>query len=245
MENFTKKILMKSFLRSCKDLVTNKTFNGGTLAICLGNQASDLDSIVSSIVFSYAQYKRDKITSIPIINIPADEYNLRTDATWFLEKFGISGEDLIFYHQNPTLIDVLESLGKENNLQVILTDHNKLTPEQEPLLGNFVYQIIDHHVDEKCYDIPSERRIIDLIGSSCTLVAELLSDDMLREDRECCEALLGTILLDTMNLEPKFKKVTPRDEKQALRLLALLSFEQKQREELFEKLFFERFKFPS
>ena len=197
-----------------------------------------MDSIVSSIVFSYALYKRDKTTSIPIINIPADEYNLRTDATWFLEKFGISGEDLIFYHQNQTVIDLVETFGKENSLRVVLTDHNKLTPEQEPLLGKFIYQIIDHHVDEKCYDIPSERRIIDLIGSSCTMVAELLSDDLLTEDKDCCEALLGTILLDTMNLDPKFKKVTPRDEKQALRLLSLLEFNQKQREELFEKLFF-------
>src|SRR3989338_5747226 len=115
-------------------------------------KASDLDSIISSIVFSYAEFKRNNITSIPIINIPADEYNLRTDATWFLEKLGINGDDLIFYHQNQTLVDMLEKFGKENSLSVTLTDHNKLTPEQETILGKFVNQIIDHHIDEKSYE---------------------------------------------------------------------------------------------
>lgn len=205
--------------------------------------ASDLDSIISSITYSYALSKKNNVKTLPIVNIPQDEYNLRTDATWFLEKFGVGVEDLIFYHQNPTLIQILEKLAQENTLRVVLTDHNKLAPEQEDLLGKFVYEIIDHHADEKHYTsiVTPEKRTIELIGSTCTLIAEKMSHDFLSKEREFCEALLGTILLDTVNLDPKFKKVTPKDETQAKRLANIISFSKKDQDELFEKLFFERF----
>ncbi|KAG2375331.1 hypothetical protein C9374_009954 [Naegleria lovaniensis] len=231
---------MKAFLRSCKDSLKN---NDSIHSVCIGNQASDLDSIISSITYSYALSKKNNVKTLPILNIPQDEYNLRTDATWFLEKFGVGADDLIFYHQNPTLTRILEKLTQENTLRVILTDHNKLAPEQEDFLGKFVFEIIDHHADEKHYSstVTPENRTIELIGSTCTLIAEKMTDEFLNKEREFCEALLGTILLDTVNLDPKFKKVTPKDETQANRLANIISFSKKDQDELFEKLFFERF----
>ena len=203
--------------------------------------ASDLDSIVSSITYSYALTKQGNRTTIPIINIPRDEYNLRTDAFWFLDKFGIGADDLIFYHQNQYLQGVLSEQANSNSLYVVLVDHNKLAPEQEGLLGRFVNEILDHHIDEKCYSVASDKKVVELIGSTCTLVSEKMSDEFLKNERQLTEALLGTILLDTMNLEPQYKKVTPKDEQQAKRLIVILGYTKKEQDELFDKLFYERF----
>ena len=75
----------------------------------------------------------------------------------------------------------------------------------------------DHHQDQW----PAELQVnktIELVGSCCTLVAEkLLALDML--DSNMCSLLVGTILLDTINLDPRAGRTTHKDKEIVSRLL--------------------------
>ena len=68
---------------------------------------------------------------------------------------------------------------------------------------------------------PAELKVnktIELVGSCCTLVAEkLLAVDIL--DNMMCSLLLGTILLDTINLDPRAGKTTDKDKQIVSRLM--------------------------
>ena len=68
---------------------------------------------------------------------------------------------------------------------------------------------------------PAELKVnktIELVGSCCTLVAEkLLAVDIL--DNMMCGFLLGTILLDTINLDPRAGKTTDNDKQIVARLM--------------------------
>ena len=82
-------------------------------------------------------------------------------------------------------------------------------------------------------------RIIAPVGSGATLVAErLLKSGPQPSDPALSMLLLGTILLDTVNLNPAAKRVTPRDEQAAGRLLQLTAADRKS---LFDRLQAEKF----
>ena len=96
--------------------------------------------------------------------------------------------------------------------------------------GDDIVEIIDHHDDEFCHlSVAEGRRLVEfqvgvvLVGSTCTLVAEWLehffvrnqqtflneesgakNNDMVKYiDPGISLALLGMILLDTINMNPK------------------------------------------
>ena len=81
---------------------------------------------------------------------------------------------------------------------------------------------MDHHQDEGCHTTSANIRNIAFenqkatVGSTCTLVTEVLMQDQRISttgvDAEVGIALLGVILLDTMNMNPDSGKGTKRDE---------------------------------
>ena len=89
---------------------------------------------------------------IPLIQIPKDDFTLRTDVVWLFEKVNLEWQNLIFYDDFKGLLSsdsIMNRLGKDR-FKVILTDHNVLSRhlrQWEP----FVVEIIDHHQDEKKY----------------------------------------------------------------------------------------------
>lgn len=126
----------------------------------------------------------------------------------------------------------LEPMSREGRLALTLTDHNQLCAELSPL-GQGVVEIVDHHFDVGAYPgVVGERRAIAYdategrgIGSACTLVAEAVlngsaargaavDDDAVGRRGPSVDVailLLGTILLDTINLSVAAGKATPRD----------------------------------
>jgi hypothetical protein len=60
-----------------------------------------------------------------------------------------------------------------------LTDHNRLAGHQEKW-APIVEEIIDHHKDEKLYNVP--KRTLAVVGSACTLVAEVIVNDTKHKD---------------------------------------------------------------
>ncbi|MEI2422224.1 hypothetical protein V6O07_18230, partial [Arthrospira platensis SPKY2] len=99
--------------------------------------------------------------------IPRADYKLRTEATFLFSAVGIEPEMLTFVDE----IDLAALAGKDE-LLLALVDHNVLAASQQGLAGS-VSGVVDHHQDEGGF-AEARPRIVEPVGSACTLVAELL-----------------------------------------------------------------------
>ena len=143
----------------------------------------------------------------------------------------------------------LDELNNGKRLRLHLVDHNKLfnDPQLEDagayvsrivvrfyggwasfsidssVLTLSVVEVIDHHKDERSAQC-SCRSKIEMVGSCCTLVTEAIlkeSPDFLTSDSAVVPLLLGTLLLDTVNLSEQAGRTTPKDLAMVQRLHAL------------------------
>jgi exopolyphosphatase len=220
--------MLNKFLSSATKLSLENTPN---LFVVLGNEAMDLDSIVSSITYShFLQCKNSKNVYVPIMNIPRQDLRLRTEVTWFLQKLEIDSNNLLFWPDIKNL--------KEYSL--ILVDHNHLASYQDHL-GSKIVEIVDHHHDDKLYECA--HRNIEMVGSTCTLIArEILKSQI--PTMEIAHLLLGCILLDTQNLDTNFK-ATPLDIDVALQLRSICGMTELDQTSLYSDLLRERFSVES
>lgn len=224
---------LSAFLRSLSHVDRD-----GHLTAVLGNEAADLDSMASSVLYAHllsATKQSGGRDVLPIINIPRSDFSLRTEAVWLFSEAGVDVDSLVFIDE----VD-LESIQKSGHLDLVLVDHNKL-PAFLSSLSAPVVEVVDHHADEGLY--PDAKRDVAPVGSCATLIAEryLASmPDLL--DKSTAKLLLGTILLDTVNLDPEAKRATSRDEDAVGQLLKVAGMS---RNELFDKLQFEKFNVAS
>jgi exopolyphosphatase len=202
----------------------------------IGNEAADLDSMASAVLYAYSKAHDasadSKTTYVPVINVPREDFKLRTEAVYLFQEAGVNPQWLIFSDE----ID-LASLKMAGKLKIALIDHNRLASVQESLT-DCVTEIIDHHKDENLFASASPR-VIEPVGSAATLVAEIILNqgkDLL--DEGSAKLLLGTILLDTVNLDPEAKRATPKDQQIVDKLLALTGVN---RQQMFDKLQAEKF----
>lgn len=208
-----------------------------TITIVMGNEAADLDSMASALTYAYFLKERKLAENpVPLINIPSGDFKLRTEAVFLFKEAGINPQNLISVED----ID-LDTLNNNGNLRIVLTDHNKLGSHQEKY-KDAVIEILDHHADEGEYS-SNVKADIRPVGSACTLVAERYlaeAPELLNESTGTL--LLGTILLDTVDLDPEAGRVKPEDEKAAFALIKKLDLNRK---DLFNKLQFEKFNVSS
>jgi len=179
----------------------NRKFDQTT--IVMGNQACDLDSLVSAITLAYWKYRVQKINTVGFIPIKRDELLYRTEIAYLLNLLKIHSESFV----------MLDELDLLKVTQCILVDHN-LPTGPFVVLSPVVEEIVDHHEDMKG-DFPNlKSKQIEFVGSCTTLVAEkfIKEADYLLDDTILCELFINTILLDTINLDPAMRKVTPKDE---------------------------------
>ncbi|HQJ23303.1 MAG TPA: DHH family phosphoesterase [Rectinema sp.] len=205
------------------------------ICIVMGNEAADLDSMSSAL--TYAWYKSEsipieKIAFVPLIPIPRDDFKLRTEAFYLFHEARINEDSLFFIDD----ID-MHALHTKGALRLIIVDHNKLGKSFSEYSED-IDEIIDHHQDEGQY-LNVQHRIIEPVGSTATLVTiNILRDLKTKIDQNIALLLAGTILLDTVNLDPKAGRVTEKDEEM---VNALLPIARKSKDELFSKLQYEKF----
>jgi exopolyphosphatase len=222
--------MLNHFLFDSKFSLNKKS----TVCFVTGNEASDLDSMASSVVYAYlleTLNKDDNTIYLPLINIPRDDFKLRTEAVYLFSEAGIQTDNLIFTDEIN-----IEEIAKSGKLKMILVDHNKLTGKLEKY-SDLVTEVIDHHKDENLYS--DDIKTIEPVGSTATLIAEKMieiNNNIL--DENTALLLTGTILLDTVNFDPKAKRTTLKDEKTAGYMLENFNLD---RERLFDKLQFEKF----
>ncbi|XP_031556735.1 exopolyphosphatase PRUNE1-like [Actinia tenebrosa] len=204
---------ISNFLLKSKCLLESSQYS--SVHVVLGNEACDLDSAVSAIVYAYNLFTLTSMEGspehvaeiiVPVLNIPRKEYRLRTEITFTMEKFGIDCRHLVFVDE----IDLL-GLKEQGKLAVTLVDHHVLSQGQAELNDNLV-EIIDHRKDQTPSS-SSYTKTIELVGSCSTLVAEKI----LQNNRQGLEysqvsyLLLSSILLDTVNLDPRAGRKTDKD----------------------------------
>ncbi|KAM6968118.1 exopolyphosphatase PRUNE1 [Aplochiton taeniatus] len=175
--------------------------------VVLGNEACDMDSMVSALVYAYFLFKTQSqgLTAVPVLNIPRSEFALRTDSMLLLSRSGLRADLLLFRDQ----LD-LRALNQAGRLALTLVDHNVL-PAADSDLEGAVLEVIDHHLLEKarCAACPVT---VETVGSCATLVTERIvqrAPEVL--DQQLALLLYGTIVLDCVNMSLEAGKVTPKD----------------------------------
>ncbi|GAB6019162.1 hypothetical protein CHUAL_000781 [Chamberlinius hualienensis] len=222
---------METYLYSTKANLA-RLHKGDRLHIVLGNEACDMDSVASSLIYAYFIYKtnlRPDTVVVPVLNIHQRDFQLRPDIGRFLEEINISTELLTFRNN----LD-LKALSSGHRITLTLVDHNILSKEDREL-HDFVDEVIDHHNKEVDYNQSKCQVTIEPVGSTCTLIAEKIlrvKPELL--DSKMALLLYGTILLDTCCLNPEAQRVTPKDKGMIEKLEPIL--EGVKRLELFDKL---------
>lgn len=213
---------MKRFLQ--KQVLKVSQLPRQRVALILGTEAADADSIISALCLAYlkdaAQGRADSDSAtppsiyIPLAVVDRSKLHLRRDVQLLLQRAGLDLEDLICISD----ID-LQHFKENHDLKLILVDQNTV-PSCAISCAELVEEIVDHHLDAGnlvwitgplrniAYDASNARA---LVGSACTLVAEsYLSSGFMTED--VAVLLLGVIALDTFDMDPVIDKGTPRDE---------------------------------
>ncbi|XP_013884000.1 exopolyphosphatase PRUNE1 isoform X2 [Austrofundulus limnaeus] len=189
---------MEDFLRSCRRVVKEDLGPAGPgIHVVLGNEACDLDSMVSSLVFAYFLSKSagGETLAVPLLNIHQSELVLRSDNIYLLQQTGLSADQLLFRDQ----VD-LRALHAAGRLQLTLVDHNVL-PSSDRDLEGAVVQVIDHHHLERSPS-PSCLLTVEMVGSCATLITEHI-------------LLKAPEILDQQLAQLLYGKVTPKDRQYA------------------------------
>ena len=195
-----------SFLSSTRSLPFNN--------VVMGNEACDLDSAVCAIVLSFLLSSRTGQLHAPLLNVPRGDLCLRPDVVRALEDASVDPGQL-FFLDDPEL----KNLSRH---RLHLVDHNRLCPAQASL-EEAVVQIVDHHRDDG-RSPAAEREIFFPLGSCASLVARRVLEEKLVEER-VARLLLGPILIDTGNLDPKLGKTEKLDQEMAAALAPLCGLE--------------------
>ncbi len=204
------------------------------LHVVLGNEASDMDSMVSSLVLAWylsALYPpHSGNLFVPLMNLARSELILRSDVLFAFARVGLLDSTLLWCKDEVDW----SALHRRASVVAILTDHNNLSAELEPPLAPFVVGVLDHHRDEGLYPLSqiAQNRLIVFPTGSCT---SLLGEIMLRNAPWILSAeafgpidpspaavmpgplaalvlLHSTLLMDTSNLSEKAGKKTKIDE---------------------------------
>ncbi|KAF9936951.1 Exopolyphosphatase [Mortierella alpina] len=226
---------MDTFLASIQPRL--KSEPTAPVIVVSGNESADLDSIVSAVTTSFFLSRlqqsvlgQSNAIVVPFVNIDREDLALRSDVVYLLASSNISSDDLFFRDQLPQLESILQR--GPDQLSLFLVDHNQLAIGMSSLSTAKVVGILDHHVDAGLYKDTAKIRRIETVGSCASLIADQFLNDTIALDlkttngkgepdwiQQSARLLLGPVLIDTRNLNPEFKKVTPLDVKIAQQLM--------------------------
>ena len=160
---------LSQFISLCRSRLP---YTKRVILVC-GNEACDLDSMISSLVYSHFKSHIDPDPSVlyaPFWQVERVDISLRPEAVWLFDILEL--KDVI---EKVFCLDDIEMLENLDVIrQVILCDHNRATV----FLDADVVEVIDHHADTKTH-LYTSKYIVREVGSCCTLIAqELLSSEV-------------------------------------------------------------------
>ncbi|XP_042081883.1 exopolyphosphatase PRUNE1 isoform X1 [Haplochromis burtoni] len=206
---------MEEFLTSCQRAVKLSSDQVGPgFHVVLGNEACDIDSMVSALAYAYFLSKtaHGEMLVLPLLNIRQSELRLRSDSVFLLRQAALSLDLLVFRDQ----LD-LRALQRAGRLRLTLVDHNVL-PSSDSDLEEAVAEVIDHHHLER-EPSPTCPVTAETVGSCATLVTERIiqrAPEIL--DLQLAHLLYAAIVVDCVDMSPAAGKVTPKDSQYAAAL---------------------------
>ncbi|KAG8906977.1 Exopolyphosphatase [Tulasnella sp. 403] len=170
--------------------------------VVMGNEAGDLDSIASSLAFSYLASNLNKQPTVAIVQTRREDLYLRLENLYAFELASLDPDqqDLLCIDDIPADSPLF------TNAKFILVDHNTLVSTWEG--KGKVVGIIDHHDDERNHLDAQFREIVTPVGSCTSLVTkhfEAAWNDTVPP--EVATLLLSGIYIDTNALKPGDKGV--------------------------------------
>jgi exopolyphosphatase len=174
----------------------------------MGNEAGDLDSVASSIAYSYLNSLRDHPT-IALIQTPRPDVILPLRAE---NLHAFAAAKLSPDHDDILCIDDLPVPPSALTTTFALVDHNSLLPLWADRPAGApeakVVGIVDHHEDEKKHLDASPREIAVPLGSCASLVAKVFGETWTNAiasssppPPELATLLLSAIYIDTGGLK--------------------------------------------
>ncbi|KAL8767933.1 MAG: hypothetical protein Q9209_005721 [Squamulea sp. 1 TL-2023] len=171
---------LRVFLAYAKKGLFTAIQSSQKITIVAGNESADLDSLTSSILYSYIRSLAPPATAfsqlyVPLLNIHAADVHLRPEFQAVFRHAYIDASHLV------TLDDLPEGNGhdlKLENTRFILVDHNNLQGELGKKYAAFVHGVVDHHEDKRSVipDTDPEPRVIEKCGSCTSLVVRSLKE---------------------------------------------------------------------
>ncbi|CRG95541.1 conserved Plasmodium protein, unknown function [Plasmodium gallinaceum] len=220
--NSNSKNTLSAYLYSCKyflsqyskNIESNKNVH---FVFVFGNITADLDSVCSSIIYSFFLYiwfclkkkaeKKKNIDEIkffiPVINIKKNDIKLKILITWWLRKSEILSDEDVFVFQDD--IHLLEVLKHNNKYDICLVDFNDFEVNNIYNINN-VKSIIDHHmIKEGSENKRITKSIYPIYICSCMVIIAYLyknSSEFLGIpfiNKNMMWLIYGTILRDSNN----------------------------------------------
>lgn len=140
------------YSKFCRSLLSSES--DSKCILVMGNEACDLDSMISSLVYAYYKHlsSNEAILYIPFWQIKREDIELRQECIYLFQSLGL--EEVL---KNVFCLDDLPilfaSVAKKdifaNVIGAILCDHNKITLEVSENIN--VVAVIDHHVDTQAH----------------------------------------------------------------------------------------------
>jgi len=154
-----------------------------------GNEAGDLDSIVSSLAAAHL-LRAMGTPAVAVCTFPRAEFRLRNDAVVAFKRAG--------WALDATVAPVDVTFADEETAApsaVALTDHNALNRSN----GARVVAIFDHHEDQREHMDASPRVVDTRAGSACSLVVNAMHARGIAVPAELRSLLEVAIIVDTRN----------------------------------------------
>uniref|UniRef100_A0A7S3L662 DHHA2 domain-containing protein n=1 Tax=Amphora coffeiformis TaxID=265554 RepID=A0A7S3L662_9STRA len=191
--------------------------------LVIGNPAGDADSILSALCWAYvvslssvnnnSNNQNSLLSLSPLASIPRHDLQTQRPETMLLLQWAsVPVETVMDVH------DVQTHPERFRGAEITLVDHNRLDSTAFPHLDWSVNNILDHHYDEGLYMDTCQTRDIAFqddkatVASTTTMVAERATSEFSQVPSDVAILLLGTILLDSVNMNPAAGKGTPRDQ---------------------------------
>ena len=200
--------------------------------VSIGNDAGDLDSLVSSLALADWQPVgscSDRPLWLPVAPFARQDFRLRQDACLLFSHIGWDFDDLgapaHLMHLDEAEQAAADHWRNAGGLGLALVDHNSVVKGVRSIFGERVVTVIDHHNDEQRHLAPVTgsdalgamlavtlpiRTIEPAVGSTCSILVELMDrvggseagGGLRMRSTELCVLLLSAVAVDTRGLDP-------------------------------------------
>jgi len=193
--------------------------------VCVGNDAGDIDSLVSAIGLAALLRRREPtVLHTPCAPFPRADFRLRQDACLLFAhcevQFDDAGAPAELVHLDDLEVASASwtddgTAATRTGLALALTDHNVCLPGVASAVSDApVVAIVDHHNDEqKHLETAATRSIDPAAGSTCSMIVEMIGaeaadgdggdDDGASAADELLGGPLGVLLLGAMAVDTR------------------------------------------